>query len=83
MRRTIGLVADEDQLVVGMGAGVVEGARDDLGRAVVAAHRVDGDADAAGSAASVGPAEARSPGQRAASSPLLPAGLSSIARRPW
>ena len=29
-----------------MGAGVVEGAGDDLGRAVVAAHRVDGDADA-------------------------------------
>ena len=40
------LVADQDQPVVGMGAGEVEDARDDLGGAVVAAHRVDGDADA-------------------------------------
>ena len=40
------LVADEDEPILGVRAGVVEGARDDLGRAVVAAHRVDGDADA-------------------------------------
>ena len=37
------LVADEDHPVLGVGAGVIEGAGDDLGRAVVAAHRVDRD----------------------------------------
>ncbi len=41
-----GLVADEDQVVGGMRSGEVEGAGDDLGRAVITAHRVDGDAHA-------------------------------------
>ena len=39
------LVADEDEPVLGVGAGVIERAGDDLRRAVIAAHRVDGDAD--------------------------------------
>ena len=40
--------ADEDDGVLGMGSRVGEGARDDLGGAVVTAHRVDRDPDAAG-----------------------------------
>ena len=44
--RTTALVADEDDGVLGIRAGVREGARDDLRRAVVAAHRVDRDPDA-------------------------------------
>ena len=40
-------VADEDQPVVGVAPGVVEGTRNDLGDAVVAAHRVDRDTNAA------------------------------------
>ena len=54
------LVADEDDPVLGVRPGVVEGAGDDLGRAVIAAHRVDRDADpggrrlAAGSGCGVG-----------------------------
>ena len=39
------LVADEDEPVLGMGAGVIERAGDDLRGTVIAAHRVDGDAD--------------------------------------
>ena len=39
------LVTDEDHPVLGVRPGVVEGARDDLGRTVIAAHRVDRDAD--------------------------------------
>ena len=39
------LVTDQDHLILGMGARVVQGARDDLRRAVIAAHRVDRDAD--------------------------------------
>ena len=39
------LVADQDQPVVGVTPGMVEGAGDDLGHAVVAAHRVDRDAN--------------------------------------
>ena len=39
------LVADQDQPVVGVAPGMVEGARDDLGDAVVTAHRVDRDAN--------------------------------------
>ena len=47
-RRRMALsVADEEDLVLGVRPRVVEGAGHDLGRAVVAAHRVDGDADAA------------------------------------
>ena len=41
------LVADEDQPVARVGAGVIDRAGDDLARAVVAAHGVDGDRDAA------------------------------------
>ncbi len=40
------LVADEDDVVLGVRARVGERAGDDLLGAVVAAHRVDGDADA-------------------------------------
>jgi hypothetical protein len=39
--------SDEDDRVVGMGPGVIEGSRDDLGRAVIAAHGIDRDADRA------------------------------------
>ena len=64
---------DEDQLDRRVAAGEVEGARDDLGRAVVAAHRVERDADAArsrsaglrsvvGAAACSGRLRARRPG---------------------
>ena len=42
-----GLVTYEEDLVLGVGAGVVEGARDDLRRSVIATHRVDGDRNAA------------------------------------
>ena len=42
------LVPDEDPAVVGMVAGEVDDARDDLPGAVIAAHGVDGDADAIG-----------------------------------
>ena len=41
-------IADEQDVVLGMGASVIERARDDLGGAMVAAHRVDGEADPAG-----------------------------------
>ena len=75
------LVADEDDPVVGMAPGVVEGARDDLGRPVVAAHRVDRDADAGARRSQRHVAAARSPRQRAASSGRA-AGLSSMASRP-
>ena len=47
MVRTVGLVADEDHPVLGVGPGVIEGAGDDLLRAVIAAHRVDRDRDPA------------------------------------
>ena len=69
-----------------MGAGVIEGAGDDLGRAVVAAHRVDRDRDAAAvvRAASAGDEIGRSiaatTGQEAVSVAVC---LSSIAWRPW
>ena len=43
MPRTIASSPTRMTLVLGMGAGVIEGAGDDLGRAVVAAHRVDRD----------------------------------------
>ena len=62
-------VADEDQLDVGVGAGVVDDSRDDLGRAVVAAHRVERDADHRISA-------------RLSSLPVL-TGFGGTARRPW
>ena len=80
MRADRRLVTDEDDLVLRVGAGMVERARDDLGRTVIAAHRVDRDADPG--AARCGPAglAARSPRQRAASSA---AGLGWTARRPW
>ncbi len=45
MPRTVSVVADEDQLDVGVCAGIVDDTRDDLGWAVVAAHRVERDAD--------------------------------------
>ena len=51
------LVADQDDPVLGVRPGVIEGAGHDLGRAVVAAHRVDRDADPGGVAAA--PAGAR------------------------
>jgi hypothetical protein len=38
-----GLVTDEEQPILGMGAGVIEGAGNDFGRSMVAAHRVDRD----------------------------------------
>ena len=68
MRADDRLVADEDDPVLGVGPGVIEGARDDLGGTVVAAHRVDGDADAGAVRPSRARAAARSPRQRAASS---------------
>ena len=39
------LVADEDEPVLGVGASVIERAGHDLGRTVIAAHRVDRDTD--------------------------------------
>ena len=76
------LVTDEDQLVGRVGARVVEGAGDDLARTVVAAHRVDGDADADGIGLR-GRAAASSSDQLGVSSPPVLAGFSSMARRPW
>ena len=48
MRSDRRLVADEDDPILGVGPGVVEGAGDDLRRAVIAAHRVDRDRNARG-----------------------------------
>ena len=64
----VAVVADEDQLDVGMRSGEVEGPGHDLGRAVVAAHRVEGDADH------------RVSGRRRR---CCSAGLGGTARRPW
>ena len=75
------LVADEDQSIVRVAPGMVEGARDDLGDTVVAAHRVDRDADAVVPRRAATRAAVRSPRQRAASSGVA-AGLSSMASRP-
>ena len=78
-----GLVTDEEDLVLGVGAGVVEGARDDLGRAVIATHRVDGDRNAAAVSSAVtsrGVADLVDHGQVADSFVDC---LGSIARRPW
>ena len=41
------LVPDEDHAVLRVGSGMIERARDDLRRTMIAAHRVDGDADPA------------------------------------
>ena len=62
------LVADEDQPILGVRAGMVDGARHDLGRAVVAAHRVDRDANPGAVLAPPGGVRAGSPRQRAVSS---------------
>ncbi len=75
------LVADEDQPVVGVTPGMVEGAGDDFGHAVIAAHRVDGDANPI-------PLRSQRHGLRsghrvsARSSSGAAAGLSSMASRP-
>ena len=47
MAANAGLVTDEDDPILRMGACVIERARDDLGRAVIAAHRVYGEPDPA------------------------------------
>ena len=76
------LVADQDHPVGGICPGVVEGPEDDLGGAVIAAHRVDRDADPGALGAGGLGRRARSPRQRAASS----AGVRFLgwtARRPW
>ena len=62
------LVADQDDLVLGMGPGVIDRAGDDLGRTMIAAHRVDRDADPGGVAGRRLGVGLRSPRQRAASS---------------
>ena len=74
------LVADEDPAVVGMVAGEVDDARDDLLGAVIAAHRVDGDPDAIGPRLERGGPRLRHGISGAVSSP---AGLRTIAWRPW
>ena len=68
MRADDRLVADQDDPVLGMGPGVIEGAGDDLGRTVIAAHRVDRDADPGALGAGRLGRGLRSPRQRAASS---------------
>jgi hypothetical protein len=60
------LVADQDDLVAGVRARVVQRARDDLRRSVIPAHRVDGDAN---------------PGARGAGRPGLRLGHRVSARR--
>jgi hypothetical protein len=51
------LVTDEDDPVLGMGPGVIEGAGDDLSRAVVATHRVDRHANPGGEGRRLGSAQ--------------------------
>ena len=77
------LVAYEEDPVLGVGSGVVEGPWDDLGRAVIATHRVDGDRNAAAISSAVtsrGVADLVDHGQVADSFVDC---LGSIARRPW
>ena len=76
------LVADEDDRVARVAPGEVEGAGHDLGRAVVAAHRVDGDADARRGRLGRGwPRLGHRVSGRRRRWP--PAGLGWTARRPW
>jgi hypothetical protein len=77
------LVTYEQDPILGVGAGVVEGARNDLGRSVIATHRVDRDRNAAAVSTAVtlrGMADLVDHGQVADSFVDC---FGSIARRPW